>query len=158
MISFDPADLPWYTSHPNVPAHNLIQIFGAYLAGALLFAIGYSAYFIAIFLFFWSWNKFANREMQFSTSKLISFGVIFVVLSSLFSLVGSQLQDIRFARSGIVGIFVSNFLVKYFGLVGSYIILGALTVLTSIVIGEFLIYPFVLKMVEKMNSLVPESK
>ncbi|MDP8264900.1 MAG: DNA translocase FtsK [Candidatus Aceula lacicola] len=154
LISFDPADLSWYTSNPNVPAHNLIRIFGAFLAGGLLLVIGYSAYFIALFLFFWSWNKFADREMQFSVSKLVSFGVIFIVLSSLFSLIGPQIESMRFARSGIVGIFVSNFLVKYFGLVGSYIILGALAVLTSIVIGEFLIYPFILKVVEATREFI----
>lgn len=26
LVSFVPEDLPWYTSHPNVPAHNLVRI------------------------------------------------------------------------------------------------------------------------------------
>ena len=36
IVSFTPDDLGFYTSHPNIPPHNLIRGFGAYLAGFLL--------------------------------------------------------------------------------------------------------------------------
>jgi len=52
LVSFVPSDLPWYTSHPNVPVQNVIRITGAYVAGSLFFLIGYSAYFLVLYLFF----------------------------------------------------------------------------------------------------------
>ena len=58
LVSFVPEDLPWYTSHPNVPAKNLIRVTGAYLAGSFLFVFGQSSYFLVVFLFFWSWNSY----------------------------------------------------------------------------------------------------
>ena len=61
LLSFDPLDLPWYTSHPNLQTQNWVKDVGAYGAGALLFVFGYGAYLIAAFLFFWSWNKFLSR-------------------------------------------------------------------------------------------------
>jgi len=154
LISFTPADLPWHVSHPNVPAKNLIRIFGAYLAGGLLFAIGYSAYFIAFFLFFWSWNNFSNREVRFSFSKFLCFCILLVVVSALYSMLSGQQHADRFQRAGLLGLVVADFLVQYFGQTGSYIILGALATLTSIIIDEFLLFPFVLKGIESVKSLL----
>ena len=54
LVSFVPEDLPWYVSQPNIPAKNLIRGTGAYVAGSLFFVFGYSAYFMVVFLFFWS--------------------------------------------------------------------------------------------------------
>jgi len=157
LISFDPADLSWYTSTPNVPAKNLIRIFGAYIAGGALFVMGYSAYFIALFLFFWSWNNFANREIRFSFSKLICFGVLLVAASALYSLLGSSGYSDRFQRAGLMGIVVADFLVQYFGPTGAYIILGLFAIAMAILIGEFLLYPIVLKGIEWIKHLIVAS-
>ncbi|MFA5659565.1 MAG: DNA translocase FtsK 4TM domain-containing protein, partial [Oscillospiraceae bacterium] len=154
LISFTPADLPWHTSHPNIPAKNLIRGFGAYLAGGLFFVIGYSAYFIAFFLFFWSWNNFLNREIRFSLSKFLCFCILLVVASALYGMLGMQAHSDKFQRAGLMGVIVADFLVQYFGQTGTYIILGALATLTSIIIGEFLVFPFVLKGIEGFKALI----
>ena len=153
LLSFVPEDLPWYTSHPNSPAKNLIRIVGAYTAGALLFTFGYSAFFVVLFLVFWSWNKFSSRTLILSFSKLISFAVLFCTLSALFSMTGAQELPMRFARSGMAGLLFSDFLVQYLGKTGSYIILFTLATLTLILIGEFLVSPVLLKSIEKLKEL-----
>ncbi len=153
LLSFVPEDLWWYTSHPNDPAKNLIRIVGATTAGALLFTFGYSAFFAVLFLVFWSWNKFSSRTLSLSFSKLISFGVLFCTLSAFFSMTGPQELPARFERSGIVGLLFSDFLVQYLGRTGSYIILFTLATLTLILIGEFLVSPFLLKSIEKLKEL-----
>ncbi len=145
LISFDPEDLAWFTSQPNVPAHNLIRICGAGVAGTLLFVFGYSAYAVVVFLLFWSWNKLASRDLNFTFSKFVSFVVLFCVLSALFSMIGSQTNSLRFDRSGFVGFIISDFLVQYLGRTGSFIILVTLALLTTILIGEFLISPLLFK-------------
>lgn len=152
LISFVPEDLSWYTSFPNIPVKNLIQIFGAYTAGTLFFVMGYSAYAIVVFLFFFGWDKLASKELKFSTSKFISFIVIFCVLSSLFGMMGSQAPTLRFQRSGILGLIVSNFLIDYFGHVGAYIILVTLGLLSLVLIGEFLVSPILFGISDKLKE------
>ncbi|MFA5059892.1 MAG: DNA translocase FtsK [Candidatus Omnitrophota bacterium] len=145
FVSFVPEDLSWYTSHPNVPAKNLIRIVGAYAAGTLFFIFGYSAYAVTLFLFFWGWNKISSLDLRFSFSKGVSFITLLCVLSSLFSMVGSQVSSLRFQRSGLVGFFISDFFVQYFGRVGAYIFLILFGMVALILIGEFLISPFLFK-------------
>ena len=124
LISFTPEDLSWFTSQPNVPANNLIRITGAYVAGVLFFILGYSAYTLVVFLLFWSWNKFSSRDITFTIPKFVSVLVLLTVMSSLFSMIGAQEATLRFGRAGIVGLVVSDFLIKYIGWMGSYIILS----------------------------------
>lgn len=148
FASFVPEDLPWYTSTPNTTAQNLIRITGAYIAGTLFFVFGYGSYALVFFLFFLSWAKFSSRELSFSFSKFLGLSILFCVLSSLFSLIGSEVSILRFQRSGIVGLVISDFLVQYFGRAGSFIILLTLVSLSLIVIGEFLLSPFLFGLVQ----------
>ncbi|MCK5259806.1 MAG: DNA translocase FtsK [Candidatus Omnitrophica bacterium] len=153
FLSFVPEDLSWYTSNPNVPARNLIRITGAYVAGSLFFVFGYSAYALVAFLFFWSWNKFASRELKFSVAKFVSFLVLFCVLSSLFSMAGAQGSVMRFQRAGIVGIMIADFLVHYIGMIGAYVILIMMGMMALVLTGEFLVSPLFLGIVGKAQEM-----
>lgn len=146
MVSFTPNDLSWYTSHPNVPAQNLIRIVGAYAAGSLFFVFGYSAYFLVIFLFFWSWNKFSSRDIKFTFAKAVSFLILFSVISSLFSMTGDPLTALRFARGGIIGFACADFLVNYLGRTGAYLVLTSVGALTFVITGELLVSPLLVKL------------
>ena len=152
LVSFVPEDLPWYTSRPNVPAHNLVRITGAYLAGSLLFIFGYSAYLFVVCLLFWGWNKFMLRGLVFSWPKALSFVVLFCVLSALAGMVGAQESSLRFARSGLVGFMLSDFFVRYLGAVGSYIILVTLGTLSLILTGEVLVAPLFMRGIDKVRD------
>ncbi len=153
LVSFVPEDLSWFTSNPNVPAHNWIRIFGAYVGGLSFFIFGISSYFFVIFLFFWSWVKFASRDLNVSATKLIASLVFVCVLSALISLSGTQDTAARFDRAGITGLAISDFLAYYFGPMGAYVILFMLGALSFIVTGEFLISPLVASAIEKLKSL-----
>jgi len=146
LVSYVPEDLPWFTSHPNVPAHNLIRVAGAYAAGSLFFLFGYSSYFLVIFLFFWSWNIFTSRTMIFTFARIASLGLLVTVMSGLFSLTGSPVTASRFQRGGLSGLVFSNFLSQYFGVIGAYIILFALACLCLVVAGEFLVSPIFVRL------------
>ncbi len=152
LVSFVPEDLPWYTSHPNVPAHNLVRITGAYLAGSLLFVFGYSAYLFVVCLLFWGWNKFMLRGLVFSWPKAVSFVVLFCVLSALAGMIGAQESSLRFARSGLIGFTLSDFFVRYLGVVGSYIILVTLGTLSLILTGEVLVAPLFMRGIDKVRD------
>ena len=152
LVSFTPYDLPWYTSSPNVPVTNLIRVVGAYVAGALFFLFGLSAYALVFFLFFWSWSEISHRDIRFSGAKFISFFVLFCVVSGLLGLSASSSLSVRFERGGTVGLLLSDFLLQYFGLIGAYIILLTLGLLASILTAEVLISPFIFKLGEKTKN------
>ncbi len=153
LISFVPEDLPWYTSPPNVPAHNLIRVVGAYCAGTLLFIMGYSSYVLVLFLFFWSWNKFLSRQVDFSIYKFIGLGVLICVASAFFSMLGPQASEARFERSGYVGHLFSGFLLSNLDRNVAYLALITLGILALILTGEFLLAPFVLKVGASLQEL-----
>lgn len=148
FVSFTPADLPWYTSNPNVPAQNLIRIVGAYTAGAFFFVFGYSVYALVVFLFFWSWNKFVSRELEFTPAKLISCLILLCVISALLSMFGVQESAFRFERGGLVGFLWADFLIRYLGTTGAFIILLTLGTMTLVVASELLVSPFVFRLTE----------
>lgn len=154
LFSFVPEDLPWLSSHPNIPARNLIGRTGAYSAGILFFIFGYSAYTLVLLLFFWSWNKFTLRELEFSFSKFLSLIILIIVGSSLLSMLGPQEHVFRFERAGLIGSFVADFLVRYLGSTGAYIILLTLGALALIITGEFLVTPLMLLGVQKLQSII----
>ena len=151
LISYVPDDLIWFTSHPNVPAHNLIKIVGAYMAGVLFVSFGYSAYFLVVFFLFWSWNIFTSRPMFFSAARNSSLFVLVSVMSALFSLTGSAMTSNRFERGGMMGLVFADFLSGYCGGIGAYIILFALMALCLVVTAEFLVSPL---LVQGMNGLI----
>jgi S-DNA-T family DNA segregation ATPase FtsK/SpoIIIE len=158
LISYVPEDLPWYTSTPNVPPQNWISITGAYLAGSLNFIFGFSSYALVFFLVFWSWNKFAFRNLQFSFPKFVSFLVLFGVISSFLSMLGPQASAERFERAGLLGYMMSDFLVKYIGPTGSYILLATLGTLALIITGEFLVTPVIFKMFGFLGDAIDTAK
>ncbi|MFP4472841.1 MAG: DNA translocase FtsK [Candidatus Omnitrophota bacterium] len=153
LISFVPQDLPWYTSQPNVPAQNLVRVVGAYLAGGSLFIFGYGSYVLAVFLLFWSWNKFSGRDIEFTFPKFLSSLVLFCSVSTLLSMIGPQADALRFERSGLVGFLSADFLIRYLGWIGAFIILATLCSLTLVLTGEFLVSFFLLKMGEVFKDL-----
>ena len=145
LLSFVPEDLSWYTSQPNSPAQNLIRIVGAYSAGTMLFVFGQSAYFLVVFLFFVSWNKFSGQDLQFNFSKLISSVVLMSVISAFLGMSADPVATVRFERAGVVGLMMADFFLRYLGETGSYIILLTVGMLTFILTGEFLISPLLVR-------------
>lgn len=154
LISFHKEDLSFCTSHPNTPPKNLVRIFGAYLAGGIFFLIGWSGYFIVFLLLLWSFNKFMSRETGIRISKIFFIFVLFLAVSALFSTAGNQDTDLKFLRGGILGMVFSNFLVKYLGQSGAYIIILTFGVSSFIIIAEVLVSPFVLRFFDNIVSYV----
>lgn len=152
LISFHKDDLSFYTSHPNNPPKNLVRIFGAYLAGGVFFLIGWSGYFIVFLLLLWSFNKFMSRETGIRFSKIFFIFVLFLAVSALFSTAGNQGVDLKFQRGGLLGMVFSNFLVKYLGKSGAYIIILTFGISSFIIIAEVLVSPFVLRFFDRIVS------
>ncbi|MFH1201312.1 MAG: DNA translocase FtsK [Candidatus Omnitrophota bacterium] len=139
LISYTPNDLSFYTSSPNVPAKNLVRIFGAYLSGLLFFLIGWSSYFLVVLIFLWAKEQFSGKLEKFSIFKIFGLVVFFLSLSSLLALFGGLDAGLIFKRAGFVGWRFCDYLLRFFGRVGSSVVLITLILLSlSLAIEEFL--------------------
>ena len=141
FISYDPNDLPFYTSYPNQQIKNLIGIIGAYVAGALFFLIGATSFVMPFLTLSWSLSKFSAKKPQKLYVKTIGTIVLIASVSSLFSLIFVGEPVNSFKGGGLIGMFVSGYLVRYFGYTGTYIILFALIGLSLLIATEFFILP-----------------
>ena len=153
LISFTPFDLSFYTSHPNVPAKNLIRTFGAYLSGALLFLFGWSAYAVPAFLFFIGARWFRHQPPDLRFPRAVS---LLVLLLSASSLIGLSLENeyVAFSSSGSLGFLISHFVSTYFGKLGGYIVFITLFILSLAILTEALISSFFLNLAQKFRSAV----
>jgi len=136
LVSYDPFDLPWFTSTPNTPVHNLIKNFGAYLAGGLRFALGWGSYFIPIIFVVLSLQWFSKRFIPITFIKIIGLTLAFLSSSSFFSIFLSADNTVRFYRGGIVGLVFSDFLINYLSRVGAYVVIGLLGLMALPMITE----------------------
>ncbi len=154
LLSYVPEDLSWNAWPHNVPARNLIGRFGASLAHIMFFVFGYSSYFIVFFLFSLSCDKFSSHKIHITLPKVLGFLVILCALSSLFGMTGLSDAALRFQRAGFVGVLISDFLVRYFGRIGSFIILTTLGLVPLILIGEVLVSPLLFKLTRRFQSFL----
>jgi DNA segregation ATPase FtsK/SpoIIIE, S-DNA-T family len=143
LVSFDPADLDVFVSTPHANANNFVGVIGAYLGAFLFFCIGQSAYIIPVLCMIWAIDRFTSQQPQRSLIKFSGTAVLFLATSSFMALVFNGNNASRMKAGGITGMLLSSSLEKYFGQIGSYVIVSTLIVLSVLLATEFLIIPFI---------------
>ena len=156
FISYHPSDLSYYTSHPNIPPKNFINIFGAYFSGISFFVFGWVSYMVPIFLFLWGLKFVRAEEIRTNVVKLLGIFILMVALGSFLAMFFISEPTLRFGRGGIVGLVFSDFLIHYFGRVGAYVILIMLGLLSLPLIGEILVLPFFGRFLDHLNNRAKE--
>lgn len=145
LISYHKEDIPFLTSHPNIPPKNLIRGFGAYLAFVLLFLIGWASYLLVLILGIFGLNKIRHKDFYLSPVKSTALSMAVFSLSSLLSLVFFYNKELMFKGGGFIGASFSKFTIDYFGRTGGYVIVSALLLCSCLLLGEFLLYPILSK-------------
>ncbi|MFA6383798.1 MAG: DNA translocase FtsK [Candidatus Omnitrophota bacterium] len=162
LVSFDVNDLSWYTSHPNIPPHNLIRTFGALLAGIFMFFFGYASFVAPLFILWAGINFFRNEPPIVRVPRLIGLMVLMLAVSSMIALVSIRQETASFYRSGFPGFLISKFVVSYFGQLGGYILFIALILLSLALVTEVLISTFLMHTVNNaqmvVSSVMPDRK
>jgi DNA segregation ATPase FtsK/SpoIIIE, S-DNA-T family len=151
LISYDQNDLPWFTSQPNVYTRNYAGIAGAMVAAGLFSLIGFSAYIIPVLTATWSIGKFLGKVPQKFYFKLLGTSFLFIAFSAFLSMLGSPADVIKVHRGGLLGLFFSDFFVRYLGQVGAYVMVTVLGLLSILLATEFLIFPIFMSLV---NSVI----
>jgi S-DNA-T family DNA segregation ATPase FtsK/SpoIIIE len=155
LISFTPNDLSFYTSHPNVPPQNLICGFGAYLAGFLLFFIGWSSILLPLFILFCCVRLFKQQSVDFRFVRLFGFIILIMAISSLLTVFGEEATAGRqFTRGGLFGYILSKLAILYFGRLGAFIIFLTLTFLSVALVFDILVSSFFVKVAQRLDGLV----
>ena len=158
LISFDPADLGGFASTYNVDPENFVGIIGAYIGAFLFFLIGQSAYIIPVLCLIWAIDRFTSQQPERSLIKFSGTAVLFLSSSTLMALVFNGENTSRMRSGGISGMLLSSVLEKYFGIVGSYVIVSTLIILSVLLATEFLIVPFMGVLMDKVKGFYHEQK
>ena len=158
LISFDPADLGVFASTHNVDPKNFVGIIGAYIGAFLFFLIGQSAYIIPVLCLIWAIDRFTSQQPERSLIKFSGTAVLFLSSSTLMALVFNGENTSRMRSGGISGMLLSSVLEKYFGIVGSYVIVSTLIILSVLLATEFLIIPFMGVLMDKVKGFYHEQK
>ena len=158
LISFHREDITGLTSQPNIPPHNLIRTFGAYLSVALLFLIGWSAYIIPALILWQGVRYFRQEKFQFRLPAAIGFAILVLSVSCLLAMLLSSYETVQFSYGGIIGFLLSKYVMAYFGKLGAYIIFTALAVLSFTLVTELLLsaaFMGLMRRVKPAFSLIP---
>lgn len=145
FLSYDPTDIQFNTSSPNLHLKNFSGFAGAYLVWGLFFSIGWGAYFIPALFCIWAIGKIMGRITENFYAKFFGFFFVILSFSGMMSTLTSSYNVSRVATGGIMGFYTSLMLTKYFGEVGTMIILGTIFILSLLLATEFLIVPIVLQ-------------
>jgi len=144
LISFTPGDLAFFTSSPHAHPFNWVGKAGALLSGFLSFLFGFSGFLIPTVVLIWSFLKFFGKDQKILSIRLWGGAVLLLSTSALFSLLTPGNSSLRFKTGGLLGLFISGFLTRYFWKVGSLVILIALFLLSAILATNLRVYPFLL--------------
>jgi DNA segregation ATPase FtsK/SpoIIIE, S-DNA-T family len=136
LVSYDPVDPSFfsYISSHLKDIHNWMGVVGAYIAGLLFQAFGFSCFvipfvigvFAVSFILRWEWR-----------SPLLKLAAWFAILLALSSLSGMWFKPVRFLYpdllvGGFLGEILSRILVRYFNFPGATIILILILILAFI--------------------------
>lgn len=153
LISYDQNDLSWFTSHPNIYTKNYAGIIGAYIGMILFSLIGFSAYIIPVLTATWAIGKFLGRVPQKFYIKLLGTSVLFIALSAFLSMIGPPQDVVKVHRGGLLGLFFSDIFIRYFGQLGTYIVVITLGLLSVLLATELLILPIFLSLVSSITGI-----
>lgn len=143
MLSYSPSDIYLETSDVNPRISNYGGIAGAYLAWVIFRLIGFGAWCLPILIILWGLRIFQGRKNPENLFiKCAGTAVFFIALSSLLSMPVDK-SVLKVDQGGLIGFVTSTTLVRYCGIVGSYIVLVSCLILSSILATESLLISFI---------------
>ena len=158
LVSFSFDDLARFTARPNVPVRNFAGLIGVYVGAALYIVMGISSYVIPLLILSWAVARLFGVTPQKVHFKI--FGTFFLILasSSLFSIFARGDNSFRFGLGGIVGLVFSDFLIKYLGKGGAFLVIGVLFLLSLLLATEFLLLPFLARLFNNFRKVSEDLK
>ena len=154
LISHDEGDLARAAYPANTHIRNWGGIVGANISELLLRFVGLSSYIIPALLLIWSISRFQKNPPQKFYIKLTGIVTFLFASASLLYMVTFGDSVAKFHSGGFAGFLFSQFLVKYFGNTGAYIVIFSLLTLSMLLATEFLLWPVLSRFFNLLKNLL----
>jgi DNA segregation ATPase FtsK/SpoIIIE, S-DNA-T family len=130
LYSFVPADVEYLLTRDFESISNASGFVGAAFAHTLLHGFGVSAMLVPLLVFFAGANATLQLGADLGRSSLLAFAIVLLSLSALCEMFLPDVfaQIPVFGFGGIVGLHLSDFLVRFFGPTGGVVILAGLSI------------------------------
>jgi len=129
LLSFHPSDpLVWNVSGPLGHFQNLFGTLGAHLAGALFLALGFSSFWLVLICIGWAVISFRGEEFDSVLASSVCLASLILSTAGLLGLKLGKPVALRGGEvmaGGLVGFYVSHFLKQLLNSFGTYLLLGA---------------------------------
>ena len=142
LVSFNRNDISFYTSNPNIPPHNWISTFGAYLAHFMFFLFGWASFVLPVFILWIGVKLFLNELPDLRWPRVVGIIVLLLSLGCLIGLIHLDNQTLSSPRAGFFGFIISKLINQYFGRLGGFILFITLVLLSFGLVTEVLISTF----------------
>jgi S-DNA-T family DNA segregation ATPase FtsK/SpoIIIE len=141
LISYDPNDLAFFTSHPNSEIRNLCGVVGAWVAGVILIAVGWTGFLLPFIGMLWAIQQFAGQKTDRLGLRMVSTPIMLLALSALLSILVPKQMEAGFPPGGSLGWLLGERAIHYFGRWGAVVVLITLAILSLLVATEMTIWP-----------------
>lgn len=141
LSTHHPDDLAFFTSHPSAKLHNLCGLFGAMVSGVVRSALGLTGYLLSLLGFIWAIARFQGKTPPRLVVRLVSVAVFCLGFSALLSITWNPAQDARVYRGGVLGLWVGDEMVHYFGWWGAVGVLLTISILSFLLVTEMAVWP-----------------
>lgn len=139
LFFYHTEDMAFYSSHPTFPVENYAGVFGAYLAFGLSLVFGISAFVIPFVFLLWAECFFLQKVPERKIFKYAGLASALLSIATIVAVTVGPQQ--RFVYGGALGYVVGNYLLRYAGKLGSYLIAGGALLLSLLLATDFLLYP-----------------
>ncbi|MDI6758147.1 MAG: DNA translocase FtsK [Candidatus Omnitrophota bacterium] len=155
LLRFNCFDLSFYTSHPNYPPKNLLGIFGAYLAGIIIFLLGRGASFVIPLVILSLGIKFFRQEKPYlSVLRLVWIFILLLSLSSFIGMFNLKNENSAFFYAGFLGANISNFVTACISRIGGFVLFTTCIILSFVFVTEILISSLFISIIDKIKLVL----
>ena len=145
LSSYHPSD-PSFTHFVagKVKTHNLIGSMGSYTADSLLRLLGIGAFWFPVFLSIISFKYFLNERFTLHPAGIAAFGGLLLATSALASvaLADIPVYGIKLRPGGLIGYLLDHAMNAFLSVIGSYILLVVVLVLSLMILIDLSIVSF----------------
>ncbi len=141
LISYHPQDPSFTRFVPeDTPTKNYMGYIGSYTADSLMRLLGFSSFLLPVLFLLFSLKYFLRPAFIVKKSRVVGFVVFVFTVAGLLSLIFNNGVTIRGAplhAGGLIGSLIVKILLYFFNIVGTYVVLILLFLITLILLVEF---------------------
>ncbi len=139
LLSYSSSDPSFNTAVENRDVKNYIGVFGSYLSDGIIQLSGGGAYLIPFMIFLYGANKLLRKEKEPKALRLAGGGFLLLSTSAILRLRFDALFifNERIPSGGLIGSLISDILIKYLSLTGSYIVIVTILLFSLTITTRF---------------------